>query len=122
MEFLNRVTLAPYERVRDRLETLFEEYPLEDERKEHFKGRLWGNDASSEGAFYEMLMAGAFRRLSEACQIKAEHPVNGKPVDLYVSHPTGGSYVECKTRLTFRDQYGQKIPFLPELIEALDED
>ena len=122
MEFLNRVTLAPYEQARDKLETLFEEYPLDDEKKEQFKRKLCGSDAQSEGAFYEMFMAGALRRLGGACQIKAEHPVNGKPVDLYVSHPTGGFYVECKTRLTSRGQYGQKIPFLDELIEALYED
>ena len=30
--------------------------------------------------------------------------------------------MECKTRLMSRGQYGQKILFLDELIEALDED
>ena len=123
MEFFNRVTLAPYEQARDRLETLFKEYPLVYGQKEEFKAKLWAKEEGiAEGAFYEMFMAGVMRRLSADCAIEAEYPLNGKPVDLRVSHLGGDFYVECKTRLMSRGQYGQKIPFLDELIEALDED
>ena len=122
MEFLNRVTLAPYEQARDKLETLFDEYPLDDEKKEQFKRKLCGSDAQGEGAFYEMFMAGALSRLSADCRVEAEYFLNDKPIDLRVVHPRGDFYVECKTRLTSENQYGKSYPHLQELLEALDND
>ena len=122
MEYLNSVTLSAYEETRSKLEALFCDYPLQEEQKRQFKGRLWGGDASAEGAFYEMFMAGALSRLGRDGQVKAEYPLDGKPVDLRVSHPGGDFYVECKTRLTSKNQYGRPYPHLYELLDALDED
>ena len=122
MEYLNSVTLSAYEETRSKLEALFCDYPLQEEQKRQFKGRLWGGDASAEGAFYEMFMAGALSRLGRDCQVKAEYPLDGKPVDLRVSHPGGDFYVECKTRLTSKNQYGRPYSHLYELLDALDED
>ena len=74
MEFFNRVTLAPYEQARDRLETLFKEYPLVYGQKEEFKAKLWAKEEGiAEGAFYEVFMAGVMRRLSADCAIAAEY-------------------------------------------------
>ena len=75
MEFLNRVTLAPYEQARDKLETLFDEYPLDDEKKEQFKRKLCGSDAQSEGAFYEMFMAGALEDLAVPVKSRQSTPL-----------------------------------------------
>ena len=117
MEFLNRVTLPPFERAREDLEALFHEYSLQHEQKRQLKKKLWGDEASSEGAFYEMFMAGAFRRLSPDCVVQEEYGLNGKPVDLRVSHPSGDFYVECKTRLP-----SEHYPHLQQLLDALDKD